>query len=302
MEAGDELALGLGQVEGRAVSLGQRADEVDEERHEGGRVVEEEPLPGQPALRADDALRGHGAGQQDRDHQGHAGRDLVGDDLRRAADGAEERPLRVRRPSAHDDADHDQRGDRDDVEDADVHVRHHQRVAEGQRDEHAGEAHHHEVGRDAEEELVRLLGDQVLLEQQLHRVGHPLQKAAGAHAVGAHPALDARGHPALRPGEDPGGDGGEVDHDERGRAHAGQVDELRPGPGGGIVSGVPDQVVEESLHQRSISGATTSRDAISATRSAIIRPRESTSMMPMAVKLPVRIFTRCAFSPAPATT
>src|SRR5262249_35750298 len=134
---------------------------------------------------------------------------------------------------------------------------------------------------------------------QLDGVGDPLQEAGRAVAVGAHAALHARGHAPLGPGEDARGDGGEVDHHEGEEPHEGEVDELRPRPGGGVVAGVEvppagvaNQAVDPTLHYRSISGATTSKDAISATRSAIISPRESASMMPMAVKLPVRIFTR----------
>ena len=47
--AGDELALRLGQVERRAVALGERRREVEEEERERDRVAEHEPVPGPAA-------------------------------------------------------------------------------------------------------------------------------------------------------------------------------------------------------------------------------------------------------------
>ena len=79
-------------------------------------------------------------GHEHRHHDRDAGRDLVGDDLRGGAHAAEERPLGVRRPAGEQDADHDERGDRDDVEDADVEVGRDEALAEGQRHEDEREA------------------------------------------------------------------------------------------------------------------------------------------------------------------
>ena len=57
-----------------------------------------------------------------RRQQREAERDLVGDDLRRLAHRAVQRPLRVRGPARHDDADRRQRGHRQDEEEPEVEV------------------------------------------------------------------------------------------------------------------------------------------------------------------------------------
>ena len=101
VKTGHELVLGLGQVEGGAVPLGQGADEVDEEADEDEGVVEGEPLPGPAALALDDRLRRQRARQDHRHHQRQAGGDLVADDLGRRAHAAEEGPLVVGRPAGH---------------------------------------------------------------------------------------------------------------------------------------------------------------------------------------------------------
>ena len=54
-------------------------------------------------------------------------------------------------------------------------------------------------GRGAEEELVGVGGDEVLLEEELHRVRDPLEEAAGADAVVADAALHAGADPHLPP-------------------------------------------------------------------------------------------------------
>ncbi len=84
---------------------------------------------GRPSLRAEPVLlRQDDVGQVQRaDAEQHgdddeADRDFVGHHLRRRAQRAEERVFRVRRPAAHDDAVDVERGDGEDVEDADIDV------------------------------------------------------------------------------------------------------------------------------------------------------------------------------------
>jgi len=91
------------------------------------------------------------------------------------------------------------------------------------------------------------------------------------------------------------------DHDERGRAHGGQVDELRPGPGGRVVSGVPDQVVEDPCSAVDLRGHHVER-CDQRHQVGDHQARESTVDDAQAVKLPVRIFTGARSLPAPATT
>ena len=73
-------------------------------------------------------LRQHDVGEVERaDAEQHgdddeADRDFVGHHLRGRAQRAEERIFRVRRPAAHDDAIDLERGDGEDVEDADIDV------------------------------------------------------------------------------------------------------------------------------------------------------------------------------------
>ena len=101
VEAGDQLRLGLGQVERVAVGLGDAADEVDEEgRRSRGRTTRARapaaPRRSRPATGCPDI-------SSTRDH-GEAHRHLVRDHLRRRAQPAHQRELVVRRPAAEDDA------------------------------------------------------------------------------------------------------------------------------------------------------------------------------------------------------
>ncbi len=73
-------------------------------------------------LRVDDGRQVERTDQQQHGDDHEADGDFVGDHLRRRAQRAEERILRVRRPAAHDDAVDAERRDREDVEDADVEV------------------------------------------------------------------------------------------------------------------------------------------------------------------------------------
>ena len=110
--AGDELLLGLGQVERRAGGLGGAGEHEDDEADELRGDVP--PV----ALRRDDL------GQRERlrhDHDAEHGereRDLVADELRAGAHRAEQRVLRVGRPAADDEAVDPDRADREDQDQA----------------------------------------------------------------------------------------------------------------------------------------------------------------------------------------
>jgi hypothetical protein len=91
-----------------------------------------------------------------------ADRDFVGHHLRGRTQRAEERVLRVRRPAAHDDAVHAERGDGEDVEDADIDV---------------GDAQPLLNGITAQAEMRQRSGDQ-RRQQEQHLVGEPPESPA----------------------------------------------------------------------------------------------------------------------------
>jgi hypothetical protein len=79
VEAADELALGLGEVERRAVGLARDRDDVDDERH---RQRDDEPAV---VLRRDDLAGRQRAGVEEHGDERERHGDLVADDLRRGA-------------------------------------------------------------------------------------------------------------------------------------------------------------------------------------------------------------------------
>jgi hypothetical protein len=138
------------------------------------------------------------------------------------------------------------------VEDADVEVGGDEALPERQRHEGEREAGHDEVGGGAEQQRVRLGRDEVLLEEELHRVGHPLEEAAGAHPVVADAALHAGADAHLPPDRHAGDDGAEVDEHEAQQAHHHAVDQVGVGPGGRVVAqhGGHEPVHHEGLGDR----------------------------------------------------
>ena len=128
-------------------------------------------------------LRQHDVGEVERaDAEQHgdddeADRDLVGHHLRGRAQRAEERIFRVRRPAAHDDAVDLERGDGEDVEDADIDVG--DRPARVDRDHRPGRdrQHRRDQRRQQEHALVGAGRDDRLLEDELQQVGEGLQQA-----------------------------------------------------------------------------------------------------------------------------
>ena len=104
------------------------------------------------------ALHGHRARDQNAGGDGQAHGQFVGDDLRRRAHAAQQRPLVVAGPAGHQDAQHFQAGDRGDVENADVEVRDVQRVGERQDRQPAQRRGHHDVGRERKSGLSAASG------------------------------------------------------------------------------------------------------------------------------------------------
>ena len=121
-----------------------------------------------------------------------ADRDFVGHHLRRRAQRREERIFRVRRPARHDDAVDHQRGDREDVEDADIDVGDH--PAGIDRDHRPGGERQHagDQRRQQEHALVGAGRDDRLLEHELEQVGEGLQQPPGPDHVRAAPHLHRR--------------------------------------------------------------------------------------------------------------
>src|SRR5206468_3187766 len=131
-------------------------------------------------------------------------------------------------------------------------------------------------------------GDDVLLQHVLDTVGEPLEEAGRSDAVRPDAALDPSHHAAFDPGRDARDRQHEAEDDDPAeKQHGAEVG--RPDGHGGRGA---EQRVDELLHQRSISGATRSKLAITAIRSAIIRFLLTFGTMLMAENEPVRILQR----------
>ena len=203
--AGGQLAFGLGQVEGAAVTLGIAGDEVDEEGDDGGDVaLEDEPAVG---LSAHDFRDLQGARQHDHGEDAHAHGQLVAHDLRAASHGADERELVVGAPAGQQDAHHADARGREQEEDAYVEVEHLQPLVHGQAGEGEERGQDHHVGGQVVEEAVGALGGEDFLGEHLEHVAEHLQGAIFAHAVRAEAALEEGAHLALHVDQDDGEDG-----------------------------------------------------------------------------------------------
>ena len=125
--------------------------------------------------------------QHDDEREAH--RDFVADHLRRGAQRAEERVLRVRRPAGDNHAVHLDRGDRHHEQQAGVDVG--ERHFGPERNHRPGGQRRHDGHDRAEEEqaLVRHRREDDFLDQQLERVGDRLQQAHRADAVRARADL-----------------------------------------------------------------------------------------------------------------
>jgi len=210
--AAHELGLGLRQVEGQAVGLGEGGDQED---HEGQRLLEDHPAV--LGLVADDLAQVEALGEQeDRDHA-HAHGDLVGDHLGAGADAAEEGVLGVGTVAGEHDAVHAEGDDAEGVEDADVQVGDDHLLApevrpEGNDRDGQQRRDHRDGRRQPEVHLAHVARGEVLLEQELQAVGRGLEDAQlhqertddrqvvdeeRGRTIGADPVLDPRRHLAL---------------------------------------------------------------------------------------------------------
>ena len=194
--AGDELGLGFGEVEGRAVGFGIGGHQVDEE---GDDLEAAEDVPGaQPWADWSRRCRGGGAtGAHDDADQREAEGELVADDLGGGAERAEERVLVVRAPAGERDAVDADGGDAEDDEQADVEVGDLEEVdaavqwscaPKGTTAMETSAQPSAMMGASDEERALDGEGHHVFLEEELDAVGERLEEAEGA---------DARGSPAV---------------------------------------------------------------------------------------------------------
>ena len=221
---GDDLAFGLGEVEGKTVDFTDGADAVDDERREQGECPPELPLG------CDDLRGGHGARHEEHAHEGQAHGQFVRDDLRGGTHGAVQRQGRASRPAAQDDAVQTQRRDREDVQGADGHVGqlHRCGVAEdlhvrAHRDDRVDTERCECCDRGGQEvqEPLGPAGPHVLLEEELAGVRERLEQAEGTRHVRTGTRLHAAQASALDPqGQQHVGD--QEDDDEHG------LDEAEP--------------------------------------------------------------------------
>ena len=151
-------------------------------------------------LRIDDLGQVERADAQQHGDDDEADRDLVGDHLRGRAQRAEERILRVRRPAAHDDAVDAERGDGEDVEDADVEVGDHPAPAipfSGITAQAASASSEVTSGASRNTPLSAPAGISGSLSTNFSKSAKDWQQAERAHHVGAAAHLHGRPHLAV---------------------------------------------------------------------------------------------------------
>ena len=197
VEAGDDLRLAFGDVERCAVGLRDAGDEVDEEqRKQRPDVPVSSPQPPScprtisPRFRL---LRGHQHADQREAH-----RDLVGHDLRRRAQRAEERVLRVRRPAGDDDAVDAHRRHREDVEQPGVDVRRARACRLNGTTAHAASAGMiASIGASTNRNLFAPDGTMISLNSSLSTSANGCSRPERPDAVGADAHLHPADHLAL---------------------------------------------------------------------------------------------------------
>ncbi len=180
VESAHQFAVGFGEIERGAVALGQTADDEDHRSHEQQRTLEQVPA-GQAEnavveLLRRDLAQTHAARPQHDDGDDQGDRDLVADDLRHRAHAAKQRPLVVRAPAGHDQADHHQAGDTADVDRADRQICHIEMLGERHHRERQKGSGHGQVRCGAEDQRISGGGDEVLLRDRLHSVGSQLDQ------------------------------------------------------------------------------------------------------------------------------
>ena len=207
MEPCHQLRLRFRQIEGRAIGLGDAAQEVDHEREEQGGIHDEPRV----LLLLHDARQAERSGHHDHGHERDPLRQLVGDHLRRGAQPPEQRVLGIAGPSAEHDSVHPHRRRAQDPEDRDVHVGDLERdvvprdvdgVPEGHHGQGQERGDHGERGRDDEDDAVGAGRDDVLLEEELDPVGDRLEEPEGTHPLRADPILHVADHLSLHPDDE----------------------------------------------------------------------------------------------------
>ena len=240
MVPADQLLLGLREVERQPARLGVGAHQEQQQRQ---RLEQDEPTP--PRLPVDHPLQVQAAGHQEHAEHRHPQRDLVADDLGTRPQRAEQRVLVVGAPAGQDHAVDREAAEREDVQDADVEsrgegegevaavgvlglvergdarLRVRGRYGGPERDdgdgqERGGQRHHR---REQVERPVHVVGEDLLLEEELAAVGHRLEQPGGADPVGAEPVLHPRRHLPLgerQVGEQAQEEAHHADDDDRG--------------------------------------------------------------------------------------
>ena len=185
-----QFRLGLREVERAAVDLGVAGDEVDHEGDQRRNVaLEKEPPVGLPGH---DLGELHGVGQHDDREDREADGKLVGDHLRTAAHGADERILVVGTPPRQQNADHTDRRGGHHEEDAHVEIQHLQPLVDRQTGEGQHRGEDDDIGREVVEELVRTADGDDLLGEHLEDIADDLHRTPRTHAHRPEAALEGR--------------------------------------------------------------------------------------------------------------
>ncbi len=242
MITGDELVLSLGQVKGRPVGLGNDADNEDHCRQETERRKDKPVLkpghksPKRLGLFVDDV------GQPERTRRHHDGRDadphpqLVADQLSRGPETAHQRIFVVTGIARNDDPIGSQRADREDIKDADIHIRNRGeqsiKPVVGSPRERAADRKGRKKGQRRRDEVdlsIHSRGRDVFLEKELNAVGNRLQEPKWADAIRPDAVLHPAQKTPLPPDE--GGHDQQDRHDEKqhsDRCLKGRVQTLDP--------------------------------------------------------------------------
>ena len=235
---GDELALGLGQVEGRAVALSEGGNEEDDEAREaprGEHVPVGQKAEGPAALGDGDLLGRERAHDHHDRHDRENERQFIADELGKGAHGGEQGVFVPATPAGHEDGELRGGAGGEEVEERGIKLDRDEISAEGQDGEAEQREGHDEDGCEEVEDLVRGVRHDVFLRDRLDGVSKGLGDApelelaepGQAGAVGSEAVLQAREELPL-------GDGGEGEEEAEDR----QDDRDR------------EQVVDEPLERR----------------------------------------------------
>ena len=209
--AGDQFALGFGQVKRRAVRLGEGGDHKN---REAGRAPRGEHVPMRedvelPAgLGGDDFGGGKRTSDEDDGHPGEEQREFVADELREGAHGREEGVFVAARPAGHKDREFGGGTGGEEVEDTGVEFDGDEVAAVGNDGE--GENREREQ-HDRREEVQQVIGTarhDVFFGERLHTVGEGLRETEEAElgkrdrgAIGTGAILDTAKNLAFGEGD-----------------------------------------------------------------------------------------------------